>query len=117
MHCEICIQFELAGRKFEAVGILERRIGDLWVDARELISRMNNGRVVNSEEIVHLITDHTQDLPSELRPYCIVTNFRSKFNEFVIAMFVYRKCQWEQVDDFETADCYYGHPLVLRHRE
>ncbi len=72
IHADICVSFELGGRAYEAVGFLKKC--EEYVLGHEMLRRTDQDRrVVGAHEWVHRVT-HRDELPDELRRFCLATN-------------------------------------------
>lgn len=70
-HSEICIQFELGGQPFEAVGFLNA--GENSTAGEEALRRTDNGHIVRSDADWRFVCDHRAELPKELNSYWLAT--------------------------------------------
>ena len=73
-HKDICIRFEIDGRRFEAVGFLnEGEISMSRVIMLERADKKNGGALVKDEDTVFLSERRIQ-FPTELQQYYLVTS-------------------------------------------
>ncbi len=118
IHADICIPFELGGRKYEAVGFLKKWedwLAGPWVSGYEMLRRTDqDGRVVGTEEWVHLVT-HLDELPNELRRYRLATKHPGRLIHGDIEYLYYEYgawgVHWSHLEDPWGIDT-----LVLRRR-
>lgn len=71
-HKDICIQFEIKGRRFEAVGCFLNE-DDTMVTRNTMLERTDRDGMIVGEEDWEFIYENRQDFPPELRDYFLVT--------------------------------------------
>jgi len=72
-HKDICIKFEVDGRRFEAVGFLSD--DETPVDGDEILRRIPNA--INKEDTIFLYNHRNEEWPYELRSYYLITGCKS----------------------------------------
>lgn len=109
---DICVQFTLDGRDFEAVGFLNE--GESSATGIEMIRRTNkDNNVVSEHEEWYFIWKHYAELPKELLNYLLITNRQEPGQPTLIYYFGWtgRECKgW--LENRWSDKC-----LVLRRRQ
>ncbi len=111
-HKDIRKQFEVKGRRFEAVGFLEE--GEPSVDGDEMLKRTNgeNGGVIGEEDEGYIGQYHDQ-LPVELQRYWLVTNRFHNGQRHFLNLFWFYDGRWDR-DWHELNRQWREHYIVVR---
>lgn len=88
----ICIPFEIAREKFEAVGFL--KVGEASYLCEEAIRRADNGHLVKTDEDWRLLHDNRAQLPTELRRYWLVTARPSPDGPHYVSHLLFDGLKW-----------------------
>lgn len=130
-HKDIRIEFEIDGRRFEAVGFLAE--GENSVSGDEMIRRTaneNNGGI-GEDDYLFLSKKRRDKFPEELRQYCLITNRRypdaphyvSRFKwdggEWLLGWSYLNHYEWDKNFKVLSRRCDYqwkGNFLVIRRR-
>jgi len=111
IHKDIRIPFEIKGRRFEAVGFLDK--GERSVDGDEMLSRItkNNHRIIDGDDVV-FISKRFHLLPKKLHKFDLVTNLRKGDSPSSNMIFCCHYSVWGQF--WSSLDYrWFKHELVL----
>ena len=113
MAKDIRIPFTVGGRNFEAVGFLHEDDGT--ISGGEILARTatKNGGAIGDED-EEFLRQHRDELPSNLKPYWLVTRSDPDFSR-IVSYLSYGLWHWNYYQkgwlDFQRADDYL---VVLR---
>ncbi len=113
VHKEICIEFSVGGRDYEAVGFLNA--GEENVLGTTALERTNVDGLVIGQEDFGFIWVHHKDLPEKLKMYVLLTNTLHPEQSRNIRFFVWLGMRWGHHRDW-IANLWGNNILVIRRR-